>query len=102
MNLDEFADDMINWASEGKDAVKRPSKTLEDFIPAGFKGIPEAKWPPEARQVAAERYTKYLEAQAKEAEEGGPNRHEFFDYLLNRSSMTDNNLQSNSAGPGSA
>ncbi len=97
MNLDEFTDDMIKWASESEGTAKKgPVKKLEDFIPAGFKGMPEAKWPSEARQVAAERYTKYLEAQAKEAEEGGPNRHEFFDYLLNRSSMTDDNLQSNS------
>ncbi len=97
MNLDEFTDDLIEWADEiGNKKKPALTKTLDDFIPQGFRDIPEAEWPPEARQVAADRYAKYVEKVAKQGVEGGPNDHEFFSYLLDRSSMTDNNRKSNS------
>ncbi|KAH8899599.1 hypothetical protein GQ53DRAFT_741759 [Thozetella sp. PMI_491] len=97
MDLDEFTDDIIAWADElGKKQRAAPSKTVEDFIPEGFKSIPEAEWPPEARQVAADRYAKYMEKQDKGLEVEGADDFPLFSYMLDRSSMTDNNAESNS------
>jgi small subunit ribosomal protein S5 len=108
MNLDEFTQDLIEWADKFQVGETTGTlKKLEDFVPVEFKSTPEAQWPGKVRTNAHESYMAYLQEEAakgkdsKPAEGGdalvnGPTDADILSYILRRSSMTDNGLVSNS------
>ncbi|KAM7200940.1 Ribosomal protein S5, C-terminal domain containing protein [Rhypophila sp. PSN 637] len=102
MNLDEFTEDLINWADSFRTGeVTGNLKKLKDFAPAEWQEKAEGVWPKEVRKKAHEDFMDYVKAEAAkkpaQAEEDGPTDADFLEYILERSSMTDNNRKSNSA-----
>lgn len=102
MNLDEFTEDLIKWADTFRTGeVTGNLKKLHDFAPEEWRKKPEGKWPGEVRAKAHEDFMDYLKQESKkkpeEALENGPTDADFLQYILERSSMTDKNLKSNSA-----
>jgi small subunit ribosomal protein S5 len=107
MNLDEFTDDLIKWADKFPvGEVTGTLKKLEDFAPEELKDKPEGQWPAEARKDIHEQYVAYLQNQAENNKDGksddggnmlvGPTDADVLEYILQRSSMTDKGLISNS------
>jgi small subunit ribosomal protein S5 len=109
MNMDEFTEDLINWADQFTTGdVTGTLKRLEDFVPDEYKKTPEGRWPGEVRAQAHKDFQRYLQTEVdkqkqnkgvEEEEPGssGPTDADVLQYILERSAMTDNNLQSNSA-----
>ncbi|KAK3397312.1 ribosomal protein S5, C-terminal domain-containing protein [Sordaria brevicollis] len=102
MDVDEFTQDLINWADEirkGEPTYKM--KKLKDFVPVEHQTKPEGQWPKEVRDEAFTKFWAYLkeqkDADAKAAQQSGPTDGDILSYILERSSMTDKNLQSNSS-----
>lgn len=107
MNLDEFTDDLIKWADKFPvGEVTGTLKKLEDFAPEELKDKPEGQWPAETRKNIHEQYVAYLQNQAENNKNGksddggnmlvGPTDADVLEYILQRSSMTDKGLISNS------
>ncbi|KAK0651437.1 hypothetical protein B0T16DRAFT_323554 [Cercophora newfieldiana] len=107
MNLDEFTRDLIEWADKFKVGEKTGTlKKLEDFAPEALRGKPEPQWPTKARTEVHEKYMAYLQEEAAKSKNGdvdgtgednwGPTDADVLSYILQRSSMTDNGLISNS------
>ncbi|KAK5660946.1 hypothetical protein OQA88_12321 [Cercophora sp. LCS_1] len=108
MDMDEFTKDLIEWADKlPKGQPTGALKQLNDFVPEEFKDRPEGQWPKGMRDSALTRYMAYLstEAQATKKrlekgesglEGGGPTDGDILRYIMERSSMKDNNLISNS------
>jgi len=101
MNLDEFTEDLIKWADTFKTGdVTGNLKKLHDFVPEELKKTPEHQWPGPVRDKAHKDFIDYLKqesAKKPDESENGPTDADFLQYILERSSMTDNNLKSNSA-----
>ncbi|KAG7285218.1 hypothetical protein NEMBOFW57_009839 [Staphylotrichum longicolle] len=107
MNLDEFTEDLINWADKFQQGdVTGTLKTLVDFVPDEFKKVPEGRWTKEVRDDAQRAFQRYLEGevnkQAKKNEgflesESGPTDADVLQYILERSAMTDGNRTTNSS-----
>lgn len=103
MDVDEFTQDLINWADKiRKGEPTHKMKKLKDFVPEEHQKKPEGQWPKDVREEAFTKFWAYLkeqkDADAKEAAKAtGPTDGDILSYILERSSMTDNNLQSNSS-----
>jgi len=107
MNLDEFTEDLINWADKFQQGdVTGTLKTLVDFVPEQFKKVPEGRWTREVREDAQKAFKRYLEGevnkQAKKNEGviesgSGPTDADVLQYILERSVMTDANRTTNSS-----
>ncbi|KAK3387123.1 hypothetical protein B0H63DRAFT_150097 [Podospora didyma] len=107
MNLDEFTLDLIQWADSDaarKGDVTGQLKKLTDFVADEYKNVAEGKWPGKVRDQAREAFMAYLQAQSGKPEKlgdgasvGGPTDADILEYILERSSMTDNGLKSNSS-----
>ncbi|KAK0705319.1 ribosomal protein S5, C-terminal domain-containing protein [Lasiosphaeris hirsuta] len=105
MNLDEFTEDLVAWSqSLCKGEKTGKLKRLEAFVPQEFKKVPEGEWPAGVRADAVSKYTTYIEDEAFKAKlstqdgsNDGPSDADVLEYILERSSMTDNNLKSNSS-----
>ncbi|KAK4162232.1 ribosomal protein S5, C-terminal domain-containing protein [Cladorrhinum sp. PSN259] len=106
MNLDEFTEDLIQWADQFRVGdVTGTMKKVVDFVPDQWKKVAEGKWPGDVRDQAHKDFKAYLqdqvdnEAKNKSAEESasGPTDADVLQYILERSSMTDGNLKSNSS-----
>jgi small subunit ribosomal protein S5 len=109
MNLDEFTKDLIEWADQFQiGEVTGTLKKLHDFVPAELRGTPEPQWPAKIRTQAHEQYMAYLQEEAAKGKDGnrnadggvaltgGPTDGDILQYILQRSSMTDKGLISNS------
>ncbi|KAK3898493.1 hypothetical protein C8A05DRAFT_18949 [Staphylotrichum tortipilum] len=114
MNMDEFADDLIDWADKlATGDVTGTLKTLVDFVPDQWKKKPESQWPREVQADARKAFNTYLEGEvARQAEEtkaekaggltgaelrSGPTDGDILKYILERSTMTDGNRTSDSS-----
>ncbi|KAL2258861.1 hypothetical protein VTK26DRAFT_7669 [Humicola hyalothermophila] len=109
MNLDEFTADLIDWADKFQTGdVTGTMKTLADFVPAEWKKTPEARWPGDVRQRAHKDFMRYLDGEVRRQQEagktggegsdvGGPTDADILEYILERSTMTDNGLVSNTS-----
>ncbi|KAL0470685.1 hypothetical protein QR685DRAFT_440576 [Neurospora intermedia] len=103
MDVDEFTQDLINWADEiRRGEPTHRMKKLRDFVPEEFFEKPEGQWPKDVRDEAFTKFWAYLkdqkDADAKAAANAtGPTDGDILSYILERSSMTDNNLQANSS-----
>ncbi|KAK3951057.1 hypothetical protein QBC32DRAFT_406724 [Pseudoneurospora amorphoporcata] len=103
MDVDEFTQDLINWADEiRRGEPTHKMKKLKDFVPEEFQKKPEGQWPKDVRDEAFTNFWAYLkeqkDADAKAAANAtGPTDGDILSYILERSSMTDNNLQANSS-----
>jgi Ribosomal protein S5, N-terminal domain len=99
MNLDEFTQDLVEWANQLEPGdVTGNLKKLTDFVPEEFKNIPEKEWPRDVQTEAQVGYATYIETEASKKD--APNRPtdgDILEYILERSSMTDNNQPSNSS-----
>lgn len=107
MNLDEFTQDLIEWSRKFDVGEKRQKlKRLEEFAPPEWQAKPEKQWPQNVKRDAHDKYMGYLTIEAanskKESGAGGddkgsgPTDADILEYVLERSIMTDNNLQSQS------
>jgi len=97
MNMDEFTEDLIRWADKFQDGdVTGTLKPLVDFVPEKYKNTPEGQWPGEVREAAHKAFQNYLEAEvSKQAlsdadDTAGPTDADVLQYILERSTMTDN------------
>ncbi|VBB78014.1 Putative mitochondrial SSU ribosomal protein S5 precursor [Podospora comata] len=107
MNTDEFVSDLIQWADKFR--VGEPTGTLrrlEDFVPEEWKKVKEGQWPGEVRDDAHKEFKKYLQEEinkaAKQQENGGvvsggPTDADVLSYIIERSVMTDKNIQTQSS-----
>lgn len=108
MDMDEFTKDLVEWADKlPKGQPTGALKQLSDFVPDEYKDKAEAQWPKGMQESAMTRYTAYLAEEAaatkeriekgqSELEGGGPTDGDILRYIMERSSMKDNNLISNS------
>lgn len=108
MNMDEFTEDLINWADQFQTGdVTGTLKKLSDFVPDEHKKTPEAHWPGEVRAQAHKDFQAYLESEVHKQKTSrtdgdddpaaGPTDADILQYILERSSMTDNNLVGNTS-----
>ncbi|KAH6850905.1 ribosomal protein S5, C-terminal domain-containing protein [Chaetomium sp. MPI-CAGE-AT-0009] len=105
MNLDEFTEDLIQWADKFQGGeVTGTLKTPVDFVSDEFKKVPEGQWPGEVREAAHKAFQSYLEAEVnKQASKkdpddtAGPTDADILQYILERSGMTDNNRTTNTS-----
>ncbi|KAK0747550.1 ribosomal protein S5, C-terminal domain-containing protein [Apiosordaria backusii] len=107
MNTDEFVGDLIEWADKFR--VGEPTgtlKRLEDFVPKEWRKVREGQWPGEVRDQAHKDFKKYLQEEINKAAKyqenggvvpGGPTDADVLSYILERSSMTDKNIQTQSS-----
>ncbi|KAK0674678.1 ribosomal protein S5, C-terminal domain-containing protein [Cercophora samala] len=107
MNTDEFVSDLIRWADKFR--VGEPTgqlKRLEDFVPDEWKKVKEGQWPGEVRDEAHKEFKKYLQDEINKAAKlqenggvvaGGPTDADVLSYILERSVMTDKNIQTQSS-----
>ncbi|KAK4180333.1 ribosomal protein S5, C-terminal domain-containing protein [Triangularia setosa] len=107
MNTDQFVSDLIEWADKFR--VGEPTgtlKRLEDFVPEEWRKVKEAQWPGEVRDEAHSKFKKYLQEEINKAAKhqenggvvtGGPTDADVLSYILERSVMTDNNIQTQSS-----
>ncbi|KAK1832185.1 hypothetical protein QBC39DRAFT_425626 [Podospora conica] len=105
MNLDEFTQDLVAWADKFQVGEKRQAlRRLEEFAPAEWQARPEKEWPEQVKRKAHDDYLGYLQIEAanskKEAgpdgQGTGPTDADILEYVIERSIMTDDNLQSQS------
>jgi small subunit ribosomal protein S5 len=105
MNLDEFTQDLVEWSRKFEVGDKRQKlKRLEEFAPPEWQAKPEKQWPENVKREAHDKYTGYLTIEAAKSQEdvnaggtgSGPTDADILEYVLERSIMTDNNLQSQS------
>lgn len=102
MDLDDFTEDLIRWADQFRVGdVTGTMKKVVDFAPKQWKDVAEGKWPGEVRDQAHKDFKAYLQEQitnaAKPDNMSGPTDADVLQYILERSSMTDGNLKSNSS-----
>ncbi|KAK3683787.1 ribosomal protein S5, C-terminal domain-containing protein [Podospora appendiculata] len=104
MNLDEFTEDLIKWADQFQPGpVTGTLKKLTDFVPKEYRKKPEGQWPGPVRTRAREDFAMYIQEAASkppadpDAAASGPTDADVLEYILERSSMTDGNLTSNSS-----
>lgn len=105
MNLDEFTQDLIEWSRKFDVGEKRQKlKRLEEFAPPEWQAKPEKQWPQNVKRDAHDKYMGYLTIEAAKSQKdggkggkgSGPTDADILEYVLERSIMTDNNLQSQS------
>lgn len=100
MGMEEFTDDLVKWAERFFPAGME-TKTIKDFVTDNLKDVPEEDWPSSARKKAQKQLQEYLVATDGEMGidlgENGPSSIDMLNYLLERSTMTDNGQGSNSA-----
>jgi small subunit ribosomal protein S5 len=101
MDVEEFTEDLIEWAQKFFPEHGKEAKTLKDFVWEEYKDKPEAEWPEQAMKKAKKGYEEYMKKAEDEGvidvEKMGPKDLDVLDYLMNRSTMTDQGRGSNSA-----
>lgn len=119
MDLDEFAQDLIDWADQlPVGETTGTLKRLEDFVPEEYRKINESQWPREVREEAHKEFKLYMEKQIAKQKEinkatgsaaleleadgtpavgPGPTDADVLQYILERSVMTDKNRQTDSS-----
>lgn len=101
MDVEEFTEDLIEWAQKFFPEHAKDAKTLKDFVWDEYKEVPEAEWPEQAMKKAKREYDEYMSSNEASNEINldtmGPKDLDVLDYLMNRSTMTDGGRGSNSA-----
>ncbi|KAL1839614.1 hypothetical protein VTJ49DRAFT_1317 [Mycothermus thermophilus] len=112
MNLDEFAQDLIDWSDKlPQGEVTGSLKRLEDFVPEAYRARPETQWPTEVREDARKKFQRYMEGEVTKQQKAlnakgsdalsdigsGPTDADILQYILERSVMTDANRQTDSS-----
>lgn len=93
MNLEEFTEDLIQWAKKFFPEHGKEAKTLKDFVWDEYKEQPEEAWPEQAMKKAKKGYEEYMKQAEEEGvidlEKMGPKDLDVLDYLMNRHTLTD-------------
>ncbi|KAL2155282.1 hypothetical protein VTH82DRAFT_23 [Thermothelomyces myriococcoides] len=104
MNMDEFTQDLVMWADKfRKGDVTGTLKTLVDFVPDEYKEVPEGQWPGDVREEAHKSFQRYLETEVSKQAKGdpddtsGPTDADVLQYILERSTMTDKNRETDTS-----
>ena len=105
MNLDDFTQDLLSWSEKFQVGDKRQQlRRLAEFAPPEWKEVPEGQWPDKVKRATHDKYTDYLTIEATKNQAdidaggagSGPTDSDILEYIIERSMMTDNNLQSQS------
>ncbi|KAK3371666.1 hypothetical protein B0T24DRAFT_630016 [Lasiosphaeria ovina] len=97
MDLDEFTADLVEWADKFKTGDPTGTmKRLADFVPEKWRHADEKNWPAGVRDKAKKDFLRYVETESSNTSSGVLTDADVLGYILERSSMTDKNRQSNS------